>query len=406
MRVQLPWGRQTLEIDVADANVIGVRRSPITPPIGDVGAAVHQALEKPFNFPTLGRALTPDDHVAISIDERLPRLLELLIPLLEHVRSAGVSADAITLLCLPPSTGQQWALELPDEFQDVRVEVHQPGERRKLAYLATTRSGRRIYLNRSAVDADQLILLTARRYDPRSGIDGAEIALFPSLCDEATCQEFAGKLAPDGPISGPSSIRVEAAEVAWLLGAPFFVQVIEGTGDEVTHVVAGTVESSREGERLLDERWRVQVDRPADVVVAGIGGNPDRVTFADLAHAFYCGARVVRPGGRVILLTAGKPNLGRAAAIMRQHNDPVAALKALLTEKPADLEAGFLWAGAAQKTKLFLLSQLPNDVVEELFATPLPDGSAVKKLLSDNESCLVLPDAHRTLAVIRSSKGS
>ena len=72
-----------------------------------------------------------------------------------------------------------------------------------LSYLATTRQGRRIYLNRSAVDADQLILLTGRGYDPRLGIHGAETALYPRLADEATLHEIAGKLSLDAPGRDP-----------------------------------------------------------------------------------------------------------------------------------------------------------------------------------------------------------
>ena len=66
-----------------------------------------------------------------------------------------------------------------------------PADRRGLSYLATTRRGRRIYLNRTAVDADQLVLLTRRSYDCRMGYAGGEGALFPALSDEAARQEAA-----------------------------------------------------------------------------------------------------------------------------------------------------------------------------------------------------------------------
>jgi nickel-dependent lactate racemase len=401
MRLQLPWGRQTLDVHVLDRNLAASRRAPVAPALTDVAAAVRRAVEEPLGFPPLRRALTPDDHVAVAVDERLPRLPELLVPILEHVRSAGVAPEAITLICLPPSTGQPWALELPDDFQDVQIEVHQPGERRRLSYLATTRHGRRIYLNRSAVDADQLILLTGRGYDPRVGISGAETALYPSLADEATWQEIAGKLSLNVPGADPWPIRQEAAEVAWLLGAPFLVQVIEGTGGEVAHVLGGTVETSAAGQRLLDARWRVEVDRPADVVLAGIGGDPARVTFDDLAHAAYAAARVVRPGGCIVVATEAAPALGRAVELMRQSDDPLAALKVLLKEKPPDLPTGFLWASAAEQAKLYLLSGLPGDVVEETFAVPLEKPEEIRRLLAADATCLVLADAHRTLAVLK-----
>ena len=68
----------------------------------------------------------------------------------------------------------------------MRTEIHDPADRRKLAYLATTGAGRRVYLNRTLVDADFVIVLSGRDYDPLTGYAGAEVAVFPALSDEET----------------------------------------------------------------------------------------------------------------------------------------------------------------------------------------------------------------------------
>src|SRR5439155_26088075 len=85
---------------------------------------------------------------------------------------------------------------------------------------------------------------------------------------------------------------------------------IVGPGDEVLHVLGGAIESNREGQRLLDARWRVEVGQPADTVIASISAA--KATFEDLAHAFHAAARVVKAGGRIILMTDADPPLGRA----------------------------------------------------------------------------------------------
>src|SRR5262245_1878143 len=115
MRVGLSWGKQQMQVEVAEKNLVPLRRDAPAPALADPAAAVRDALEGPIDFPPLRRALTPDDHVAVVVDEHLPQLGRLLVPILEHVRSAGVAPEAITLLCLPPSSGQPWLEELPDE---------------------------------------------------------------------------------------------------------------------------------------------------------------------------------------------------------------------------------------------------------------------------------------------------
>src|SRR5262249_14928394 len=193
-----------------------VRRAPIQAPVSDPAAAVRAALETPHDFPALRRALTPDDHVAIIVDERLHRLGELLPPILEHVAQAQVAPTAITLLCAPSTSRQQWVEELPEQFEDVRVEVHDPHDRRRHSYLATTKHGRRLYINRTAVDADQLVILSGRRYDPVLGYAGAETALYPALADDVTRAAALTRPTLDAPGAILSPVRQEAAEVAWL----------------------------------------------------------------------------------------------------------------------------------------------------------------------------------------------
>jgi nickel-dependent lactate racemase len=402
MRIGIDYGRKHLDLEVNPDRLVGVQRAEAAVPVADRQAAVRAALEAPVGFPPLRRALTPDDHVTIVVDEQVPHLADILTPVLEHVTAAGVTPEAITLVCAPPVSSQAWIEELPEAFQEVRVEVHDPTERRKLSYLATTGKGRRIYLNRSAVDADQLIVVSRRGYDPLLGYSGSEGSLYPALSDEATRQELSGRLSMAAPDEVSWPVRKEAAEVAWLLGAPFMVQVIEGADEDVAHVVAGLADTAEQGQRLLNTRWRVDVDRPADTVVAGVSGDPARHTFADLARGLAAASRVVKPGGRIILLSEADPVLGPGAEVLRQAEDPAKALDLLHQHRPADQGGAFLWAHGAQKATLYVLSRLPADVVEEMFAFPLDHAGQVQRLVDAGGSYVFLPDAHKMLALVRS----
>ena len=251
------------------------------------------------------------------------------------------------------------------------------------------------------MDADQLVLLTRRSYDCRLGYAGGEGALFPALSDAAAREEAVARLSFHAPGAEPWAAQQEATEVVWLLGAPFLVQVIEGREGEIAGVLGGSIDSSIEGQRLLDARWRVEVDEPADVVVAAISGDPAQHTFADLARALACAARVVRPAGKIVLLTDAAPALGRSAELMQLTEDPGETLRILAQEKPADWEAGFLWCRAAQTAKLYLLSRLPTESAEELFVTPMENAGQAMRVIGSDSTCLFLPDAHKTMADVR-----
>src|SRR5262245_54670653 len=164
MRISLSVGLERVGLEVDEARLLARRPAPAALP--DPAAALRTALEEPSHFPALRRALTPEDHVAVVVDEGLPSVAGLLVPLLEHITSAGVDPAALTLLVPPSALRHGWVDDLPEHLEEVQVEVHDPKDRRRLAYLATTAGGRRLYINRTLVDADQVVVLTERRYDP------------------------------------------------------------------------------------------------------------------------------------------------------------------------------------------------------------------------------------------------
>ncbi|HEY7155602.1 MAG TPA: lactate racemase domain-containing protein [Gemmataceae bacterium] len=399
MRIAMDCGFDRLEFEVADEKVIAGPRPPVS--LADPVAAIRAALEQPHGFPALRRALTPDDRVVIVVDEELPRLAELLTPLLEHIESAGVSPESMTLLCAPSSSKQAWIDDLPDAFQDAHVERSDPADRRRMAYLATTHKGKRLYLNRTLVEADQIVVLSGRRYDPLLGYGGAEGALYPALSDGETREQMSHRVNLGLPDETPWPARRQAMETAWLLGgSTFFVQVIEAAGDGVAGVVAGAADASREGERLLDVCWRQRVPRAANLVVAGISGDPSRHTFADLAVALASAARVVQAGGRIVLLSRAEPALGPEVNLLRNADDASDVLQHLRGKHTVELVPVLRWADAANHANINLQCGLADETVEELFATPLHEAREVQRLLDAGGSCLFLPDAHKMLANI------
>src|SRR5262245_56849068 len=90
MQVRVGYGREQANFEVREGSAVGTHRQPPAADLPDPAAAVRDALEHPTDFPPLRRALTPEDHVAVVVDEELPALAELLTPVLEHLAAAQV----------------------------------------------------------------------------------------------------------------------------------------------------------------------------------------------------------------------------------------------------------------------------------------------------------------------------
>src|SRR5688572_9126022 len=180
----LSFGTQSIAVEVPAGKLVSGMRAPQARPLDDVREAVAGALERPLEFPTLRRALTPDDHLVVLVQEAMNALGEALEAILLHLQSAGVKPEQVTVLVPPRNAGMDvnWPERLPSGVQGFRVEEHQSSPDH-IAYLASTETGRRIYLNRTLVDADQLIILGAARFNPIFGVSSGLADLFPTFSD-------------------------------------------------------------------------------------------------------------------------------------------------------------------------------------------------------------------------------
>lgn len=397
----LTFAREQVDLDLPDGTAWIRRR--LFPPVVDARAAAQVALREPLDFPPLVRCLTPDDHITIVVREEVNGLPAILTAVLEELALAHIPLEAVTVLCPPRLFGAepQWREQLPVELQSVAVVVHDPGEQHHLAYLASTTAGRRVYLNRLLTDADQLILIGRARFDPIMEYAGGLGDLFPTFSDEPTRTEFL--LKPTEALQGKKAwpVREEVEEVGWLLGMPFLVQVLEGTGDEVSAVQAGGATSVAQAMReKLQAQDRLSVLRTADLVIATLTGNPQHHTFPEVCLALGNASRLVAPGGRIALLSHGQGDLGPGSAYFRQAENPIQGLSLARKHKTPDMVSLWELTLAASRATLYLLSDWPRETLEELFIVPMDHASQLQKLANDATHIAVLPDANRCLAVV------
>lgn len=403
MQNLLDIGREEATFDVPADRLIHLRRPDRPPILADPTQALREALESPLRYPSLRLALTPDDHVTIVVDDHLTHLAKLATVVIDHVIGAGVEPTSITLLSAPSPSRQTWINDLPEVLEDVRIETHDPHDRNRLAYLASTKAGRRIYLNRSAVDADQLVLLTGPHFDPLLGYAGAEGSLYPALSDAATRQSWNDSLSMKAPSHEDWPVRREANEVSWLLGSPFYVQVVEGPGDGVVQVIAGAADTAAEGRQWVDRCWRATVPELADLAIATISGDPARQDFNDMARAIACASRVVKPDGIIALLCEACPDFGDGFRTIAQAGEPEEAFRILKEKPPADWPAAYAWLESVRKSRVFLHSGLSPDIAEELFTTPMLHARQAQRLIDAGGKVVILPDAHKLMVTLSRS---
>src|SRR5262245_12672413 len=161
MRVGVTFQDDRLDLEVPDDRCVGVWEGPPGIPPVEVKDRLREALERPSGFPPLRQAVVPGDRVVIPIDPEAPEALAVVEVIAEVLQGAGVEPGSIEVLATGP---------VPLVLDSSRVtvwsrSVHDPDDRSRLAYLASTPGGRRIYLNRAVVDADFVVPVGRLGYD-------------------------------------------------------------------------------------------------------------------------------------------------------------------------------------------------------------------------------------------------
>ena len=233
-----------------------------------LGDALEDALEHPLDFPALRQMMVPGDRVAIALDGSLTGVEPLLFALKKSFDEAGVSTQDVTVV-VTPASHPELVQDLPEGMTLV---FHDPSNREGLAYLAATKDGRRIYLNRHLTDADVVIPVARAGFDPVVGYRGPWSVLFPGLSQEATRVSYRERLAEDPPPRLTPPCRLEEPfEVSWLLGTQFYLALVPGVPSPA-RIIAGLAESVRDQAiRAVNDSWIFQVPDRAECVIAGIG---------------------------------------------------------------------------------------------------------------------------------------
>ncbi len=398
MRVSVVFQDEQLALDLPDAILVGSWEGPMGLATEQVAELVRSALEHPLEFPPFRQMVVPGDRVAIALDASLGELGPVLHVLDELLRRSGVDAGDVTVVATP---GGRVSLggELPP---GVAYEVHDPGDSRRLAYLATTEEGRRIYLNRKLTDADVVVPVGRLGYDPVLGYRGPWSAVFPGLSDEETAAAYRHRLAVDPPERVTPRPRLdEPFEVSWLLGTQFYMGLVPGASGHA-EIMAGLARPVRDqGIRAVDRNWCFQSQTRAECVVVGISSTGVEAGIGDLVEGLVTASRLVNHGGKIVAISHAQGSLGPSLRRLIDAEDTRRAFAALRGhDDDPDSVAGRRLAQVLEWADVYLLSRLDRQVVEDLSMVPLERSDDVRRLVARSGSCLMVSHANLTRAVV------
>jgi lactate racemase len=406
MHVSVSFQDERLDFELPEERVVATWSAPAGLEPALAVEAIRDALETPWDFPPLRQMIVPGDRVVIALDSSISHAAPVLEVLGQTLRDAGVEPDGITVLtpaARPPAVDEA-------AIPGGSLVVHDSRDRSQLAYLAATKEGRRVYLNRLLTDADVVIPVGRLGYDPILGHRGPWSVLFPDLSERETIDAYRGRLPnePEGHTGARTRANLdESFEVSWLLGSQFHLGVVPGSAGPAAFV-AGRENAVRErGIAALDRYWKLEACSRAELVVVGIGGPGNKATIDDLAEGVARACVLVQHGGKIVALSRAKGSIGPSLQSLIATEDPKQRAAALRGhEGDDDFLAAHRLARALAWADVFVLSGLEPDVLDDLSMVALDNPEQARRLVAKSGSCSFVSQAERTWALVSSENES
>jgi nickel-dependent lactate racemase len=392
--VWLPYGKTEICVRIPTQNFLGSIEPKEKTGVADAKAEVERAIKEPIGSKKLGEIVKPEHKVAIVVDDATrPAPSNLMVqPILDELSMAGVKDENVTIVfgCgIHRAVTREEAVALLGESILNRVRtISHDCKAEDLVHVGTTQKhGTKVYLNRAFAEADVKILTGDVSFHYYAGYGGGRKSVLPAVSGEETIKHNHAMLlhseARTGVLDG-NPVHEDMAEAARLVKVDFAVNVVANSKGEIVKAFAGDMEAVfHEGVKLVDEMYRVPVDRRADIVVVSSGGYPVDVNLFQAYKGVDSSLDVVKRGG-VIILVAECPE-GHGNQVFYDWMAKFSDLKAVEKEIKRNFVLGghkaYYLLRALQNHQIFLVSSMPDYYVTGIFK--LKTARAVNDALNE-----------------------
>jgi nickel-dependent lactate racemase len=419
MRVQLPFGRTQLDIEVPD-NAL-VLRPPAVQPLADPAAAVLDAVRAPLAGPPLRQRVQPGQRIAVVIsDITRPVPNELLLrAVFSELEAAGVNEDDITIV---NGTGLH-RVNTKDELVEMlgaeivgryRIVQHEARKPETCTVVGRTKSGMEAALCTAYVEADVRIVTGFVEPHLFAGFSGGAMGVMPGVAEAHLIMHNHGASHLAHPRASWCStdgnpVFEQMREVVDLCPPHFLLNVTLDVERRVTGVFAGDLLPAHDAAMAHSaSQYVVEIPSAFDVIVVTNMGYPADTSFYQSVKGMSCAGEAVREGGAVILVAGCEEGIGGPEYI--EFLTEGASIEALMHEIEAAPHARHdQWQIQCQamvqaKAEVYLHSHLSQAETESVHVAYCADVAAtVKQLVAKAQEqgrpgfVLVLPHGQLTV---------
>ena len=400
MNIDIKYGKDGVQkVDIPDENLIGIFY-PKDVECGAPDEVINASIDSPMGYDSLDQFLdggkdivfivndgtrpTPTAKVLDALSKRMDlRKARYLIATGNHRDMTPEEYDFVF--------GKHYA-ELKD-----RIICHN-AKQSECVYLGDSKNGTPMEVNKIAVDADRLVIITSVEPHYFAGYTGGRKSFLPGVASFRTIEanhklamkQEAQALALEGnPVHEDMMDALEQIKGKKI----FSIQIVMDRHQNIYKVASGDLNKCfRTAVGWAEDVFCVPVPRKADLVIS-VAPYPMDVDLYQSQKALDNGKWALKEGGKILMVSKCREGIGHATFLQQlsTSKDPKVVLENLNKEYKLGYHKAAKMAEIAVWADIWAVTDLDPEVIRSANITPFPTvAAAVEQAFKENPKASVI----------------
>lgn len=390
-------------------------------PLTDLKQAVLDAIYHPIDSKPLNELLQPGQKVAFICNDptRVANSHDFMPILVEELNKMGIKDEDMRIvfaLGTHRKMTQEEMIEAVGEDVAKRLPMYNSdcNKQEDFEYFGETSFGTPVWLNKLICDVDLVIMTGTIVHHFFSGFGGGRKAVLPGVAAMETIRRnHSLMMSPDaqlGKLHG-NPVYEDQMEGVRLFAKEhrmFLFNAILDAKKQFLKIFAGDWEKAHlEACKFVDKVYGVEIDAPADIVIASCGGYPKDINVYQLQKTMDNAWCAVKDGGVVIIIGECEEGSGSAALekALQEHPSPDAIKAQLEKDFVIGAHKAFAITRLMKKAKFILVSALDKKIASDLLFEAVDNvDEAIKlaeKYVGSDYKIILMPQGSLTVPLLR-----
>ena len=409
MQIDVKYGKDGVQqVEIPDRNYIGTFY-PKDVECGNPDEVIGASVDAPIGYESLAQFLEGgEDIVFIVNDGTRPTPTAKVLDALSKRMDLRKARYIIATGTHRDMTPEEYDFVFGSHYESLkdRIICHD-AKNSECVFLGTSKNGTPMEVNKIAVDADRLVIITSVEPHYFAGFTGGRKSFLPGVASFRTIEEnhkLAMNMEAQSLVLEGNPVHEDMMDALSVVKGKeiFSIQMVLDRHQNIYKVASGALNPAFEqAVTWAKDVFCVPIPEKADLVIS-VAPYPMDVDLYQSQKALDNGKWALKEGGKILMVSKCREGIGHATFLnqLSSSKDPKQVLENIKAEYKLGYHKAAKMAEIAVWADIWAVTDLDPEIISSANITPFPSvADAVKRELSENPDAriIILTDGSVTI---------